>query len=76
MATNPSLAVVAEWLRRLTRNQFPSGSVGSNPTSCVLLLSSLWFINVLEDMHKPELVLISSPRHQNQCARVAQSVER
>ena len=24
-------AVVAEWLRRLTRNQFPSGSVGSNP---------------------------------------------
>ena len=25
-------AVVAEWLRRLTRNQFPSGSVGSNPT--------------------------------------------
>ena len=29
------LAVVAEWLRRLTRNQFPSGSVGSNPTNCV-----------------------------------------
>ena len=28
------LAVVAEWLRRLTRNQFPSGSVGSNPTNC------------------------------------------
>ena len=30
-----SAAVVAEWLRRLTRNQFPSGSVGSNPTNCV-----------------------------------------
>ena len=29
-------AVVAEWLRRLTRNQFPSGSVGSNPTDCEL----------------------------------------
>ena len=29
-----SVAVVAEWLRRLTRNQFPSGSVGSNPTDC------------------------------------------
>ena len=27
-------AVVAEWLRRLTRNQIPSGSVGSNPTNC------------------------------------------
>ena len=26
---------MAEWLRRLTRNQFPSGSVGSNPTVCV-----------------------------------------
>ena len=30
-----SMAVVAEWLRRLTRNQIPSGSVGSNPTGCV-----------------------------------------
>ncbi len=25
---------MAEWLRRLTRNQIPSGSVGSNPTDC------------------------------------------
>ena len=29
------MAVVAEWLRRLTRNQIPSGSVGSSPTDCV-----------------------------------------
>ena len=29
-----NVAVVAEWLRRLTRNQIPSGSVGSNPTDC------------------------------------------
>jgi hypothetical protein len=29
-------AVVAERLRRLTRNQIPSGSVGSNPTDCGL----------------------------------------
>ena len=28
------LADVAERLRRLTRNQFPSGSVGSIPTVC------------------------------------------
>ena len=27
-------AVVAERLRRLTRNQIPSGSVGSKPTNC------------------------------------------
>jgi hypothetical protein len=27
-------ALVAEWLRRLTRNQTPSGSVGSSPTEC------------------------------------------
>ena len=26
------MAVVAEWLRRLTRNQFRSAGVGSNPT--------------------------------------------
>uniref|UniRef100_A0A8D8TFV9 Uncharacterized protein n=1 Tax=Cacopsylla melanoneura TaxID=428564 RepID=A0A8D8TFV9_9HEMI len=32
-------AVVAEWLRRLTRNQIPSGSVGSNPTDCVIFLT-------------------------------------
>ena len=31
---NVNQADVAEWLRRLTRNQFPSGSVGSNPTIC------------------------------------------
>ena len=29
---------MAEWLRRLTRNQFPSGSVGSSPTDCGLVL--------------------------------------
>ena len=28
---------MAEWLRRLTRNQISSGSVGSNPTNCVLI---------------------------------------
>ncbi len=27
-------AVVAEWLRRLTRNQIPYGSAGSNPADC------------------------------------------
>jgi hypothetical protein len=27
-------AVVAEWLRRLTRNQIPFGSAGSNPADC------------------------------------------
>ena len=31
-------AVVAERLRRLTRNQIPFGSVGSNPTNCENLL--------------------------------------
>ena len=34
-------AVVAERLRRLTWNQIPSGSVGSNPTSCEIN-SMLW----------------------------------
>jgi hypothetical protein len=30
--TQRQRAVVAEWLRRLTRNQFRSAGVGSNPT--------------------------------------------
>ena len=34
-------AVVAEWLRRLTRNQFPSGSVGSSPTDCEKVLFAI-----------------------------------
>ena len=34
MVCQKSRAAVAEWLRRLTRNQIPSGSVGSNPTNC------------------------------------------
>ena len=34
-------AVVAEWLRRLTRNQIPSGSVGSNPTDCETLFGAV-----------------------------------
>ena len=29
---------LAEWLRRLTRNQIPSGSVGSNPAVCDVFL--------------------------------------
>ena len=38
-----SSAVVAEWLRRLTRNQIPSGSVGSNPADCAFLLgTAVW----------------------------------
>ena len=41
------LAVVAEWLRRLTRNQFPSGSAGSNPADCGELFPfpHLWHSN-------------------------------
>ena len=35
-------AVVAEWLRRLTRNQFPSGSVGSSPTDCEKVLFAIF----------------------------------
>ena len=38
-------AVVAEWLRRLTRNQIPSGSIGSNPINCGNL--TIVHINIL-----------------------------
>ena len=40
-------AVVAEWLRRLTRNQFPSGSVGSNPTDCASFLHFFKWITLV-----------------------------
>ena len=30
-------AVVAEWLKRLTQNQIPSGSAGLNPANCNVL---------------------------------------
>ena len=39
-------AVVAEWLRRLTRNQIPSGSVGSNPTDCEIFLIAKYCFNI------------------------------
>ena len=37
-------AVVAEWLRRLTRNQIPSGSVGSNPTDCEIFSALVIYV--------------------------------
>ena len=40
-------AVVAEWLRRLTRNQFPSGSVGSNPTDCEIFSAFISAVEVI-----------------------------
>ena len=39
-------AVVAEWLRRLTRNQIPSGSAGSNPADCENLFHKFYPINL------------------------------
>ena len=37
--SNPPVeAIVAERLRRLTRNQIPSGSAGSNPAGCEFFL--------------------------------------
>ena len=39
-------AVVAERLRRLTRNQFPSGSVGSSPTNCVFFKITIFEISI------------------------------
>ena len=38
-----SVAVVAEWLRRLTRNQLRSPCTGSNPVNCALFFSPFFF---------------------------------
>ena len=47
--TSHKQAVVAEWLRRLTRNQIPSGSVGSNPTDCEK--NNFLFTNLRHSVH-------------------------
>ena len=40
----PVEAIVAERLRRLTRNQIPSGSVGSNPTDCARFFGMFFYV--------------------------------
>ena len=53
---------MAEWLRRLTRNQFPSGSVGSNPTNCVKdYFGCLWACSLCQQFLGP---LLRSSSHQ------------
>ena len=47
---------MAEWLRRLTRNQIPSGSVGSNPTDCEV--SFLLTFLFKEGKNKGETLLV------------------
>ena len=42
-----SRTVVAEWLRRLTRNQLPSGSAGSNPANCEYFFFFATFVTLL-----------------------------
>ena len=51
---------MAEWLRRLTRNQIPSGSVGSNPTDCEK--SFLYFPQVYAVKCPPPQIIIN-PLH-------------
>ena len=47
------MAVVAEWLRRLTRNQIPSGSVGSNPTDCENIFKGFFFSSLSAFLFQP-----------------------
>ena len=41
-------AVVAEWLRRLTRNQMGSARAGSNPAGCEFFLHKFRGMNLIE----------------------------
>ena len=57
---------MAEWLRRLTRNQFPSGSAGSNPADCdkTFSLPHLWhFTQFFPLPHSWHSYLLSSLPH-------------
>ena len=49
LKASPHRAVVAEWLRRLTRNQIPYGSAGSNPAGCVYFFA----LNLVFCLHLP-----------------------
>ena len=51
---------MAEWLRRLTRNQFPSGSVGSSPTDCVNLFLFFSFFSLSPFLSVCHFVIPSS----------------
>ena len=75
-------AVVAEWLRRLTRNQIPSGSVGSSPTDCVedrsqifFLLALLTIISSFSFLHLPKIVITSKSSNQNSSSPVTLSFQ-
>ena len=52
---------MAEWLRRLTRNQFPSGSVGSNPTDCEVF--NFYFFENSKISYIKEFESIQHTRH-------------
>ncbi len=56
-------ADVAEWLRRLTRNQFLSEGVGSNPTICERFL----FLRIIESKKKLENSLLQKVRVTLEC---------
>ena len=44
---------MAEWIRRLTRNQFASGSAGSNPADCEIVDA---FFGLLVEVVKDSVV--------------------
>ena len=59
-------AVVAEWLRRLTRNQIPSGSVGSSPTDCETFLHvSSNAIKVADSLYTRSSIIALLPQKQS-----------
>ena len=49
------LAAMAEWLRRLTRNQIGSSRVGSNPTRSAISQSNQAQISDIYTIHSPRL---------------------
>ena len=57
-------AVMAEWLRRLTRNQIPYGIAGSNPAGCDIFFISCFtfYASKLKLLDKPNFYLITPLR--------------
>ena len=50
---------MAEWLRRLTRNQLGSSRVGSNPTRSVILSTFYFYVKIVQGVYLLNLQYVS-----------------
>ena len=64
-------AVMAEWLRRLTRNQMGSSRVGSNPTHSGVIVLKKW---VMSCFHTNLLAATITLDLENVCCNIKENI--